>query len=368
MAEAAPALVATVQRGPDILVRTAPPLSATSDTPLAAIAKPPESASNHADDHAAGVPTEMSPEDQAAARTARTDPGPADDDKASDKTATAATETDAEIDKITVDGKDVPLPPWMKREITKARNRQRDAETAAKTAADELAAIRATVEELKAKMAAPELPVEPAADPRPTRDKFEDPESYDEALTAWAEREGGRKVAAKVAQDKAEAEAALAEQGAKAQQEAVDAELARLNTIWTEKVARATEKYPDYAAVAQADDLKISIPMAHAIVELDNGTDVAYHLGRNPEEAARIFALNPTAQAVQVALLSARLATPQPRTRARPLEPIDTAANAPSDTSAREESMDEVAARVNRGYAAIRRPFLAASPGPTMRH
>lgn len=375
MADAA----APAPRGPDILVRTAPPLSATSDAPLADVPKPPASASNDATDQASGTPAEMSPEAQAAARVARVDPGPDADasadatpaDKvAADKAAADKAAAD-EIETIQVDGRDVPLPPWMKREITKARNRQRDAEASAKTAAEELTALKASLEELKAKVETPK-PTEAVVetpDPRPTRDKFEDPDSYDVALTEWATREGERKAVEKVGAERAAAEAEAAAKAADARKASQDAEIARMNAEWTTKVAKATEKYTDYNDVAQNDAVQITMPMAHAIMLADNGPDVAYHLGKNLEEATRIASLtNPVAQAMQIGMLAARLATPQPRAaRARPLEPITTGV-APADTSGREPSMDEHAATVNGRIAAQRRPFFSASPGAAVRH
>lgn len=346
------------RRGPDILVRTAPPLSATSDAPLTEVAKPPPSASNDPADQANGVAAEMSPEAQAAARLAKVDPGEADAGNEVDQEKLAAAVANDEIETIEVDGKAVPLPPWMKREITKARNRQRDAEGASKTHTDEIAALKTTLDELRAKVETPP-PVEVVTDARPTRDKFDDPDAYDEALTQWAEREGQRKATAKVEADKAEATKLQAAEAAEALKIAQETEIARMRDAWNAKVAKATEKYPDYAEVAMNDAVKISFPMAHAIGELENGTDVAYFLGQNPEEAARISALpGIVSQHLQIAAIGARLAAPtRAAPRARPIEPI-TGAGARSDVADREPSMDEVAARVNARYAAQRRPFV----------
>lgn len=367
MADAAP-------RGPDILIRTAPPLSATSDAPLAAIPKPPESASNDPADIESGVSAEMSPEAQAAATKAKTDPG-ADtgkDDTQAPKTdkadATADEDPADEVESIKVDGRDVPLPRWMKREITKARNRQREAEARAKTDSEALAALRAEVEALKAGQtkpasteetakAAPEPDATPA-EPRPTRADFDDPDSYDEALTAWAQREGERKAAAALeAERRAEAEAE-----AKEAQESQDR---ALNEVWEARKAEAEARYPDYKEVAEADNLPISPTMAGAIVSATNGPDVAYWLGRNPDEAARIAALgNPMQQVFAVAEIAARLKQPaaRPAPRQRPLDTLDTGGAGRAIDTSREPSMEEVAQRVSARMAAQRRPFLAATP------
>lgn len=46
--------------------------------------------------------------------------------------------------------------------------------------------------------------------------------------------------------------------------------------------------------------------------DLDAGADVIYHLGNNPDEAARIASLSPTKQATELARLEAKLTAPPP--------------------------------------------------------
>lgn len=356
-------------RGPDILVRSAPQLSATSDAPLATPEAPPVSASNDATDQAAGVPTEMSPEEQAAStRRTKADAAPDVEEKPKD--------ADTDLDTMDVDGRKVTTPPWAKREITKARNQQRaaqaaaeEAKTAAKAASEALAALQAEHAALKAKADAEPTtttetkpPEQPAVEPRPTRDQFDDPDAYDAALSEWGERQGERRAAEKLAAEKAAAEAAEQTKAEEAAKAAQDAEIARINADWTTRKAAAEAKYPDYKEVTERDDLKISPPMAHAIMLLQNGPEVAYHLGRNATEAERIAGLaNPAQQMLEIGMLAGRLIAPPARSaRPRPLDPIDTG-NASADVSGREESMEEVAARVNSRYQVQRRPFLAAT-------
>jgi hypothetical protein len=360
-------------RGPDILVRDAPQLSATSDAPLTTPDAPPVSASNDPTDHDAGVPTEMSPEAQATAtRRTKADAAP---DAAAEEGEKAAKPQDADpdLDTMDVDGRKVPTPPWAKREITKARNKQREAQSLADTQAKELVDLRAKFEELATKVPAPakDAPETKSADPptptpetkqpdpaevRPTRDQFDDPDAYDTALSEWAGRQGERR-----AEEKLTAAAkAKADEAAKATQ---DAEIARINEGWMTRKAAAEAKYSDYKQVTERDDLKISGPMAHAIMLAQNGPDVAYHLGKNDAEAERIAALaNPAQQVMEIATLAARLAAPPPRAtpRPRPLDPIDTGSS-PANAGDREESMEEVAARVNSRYLTQRKPFLAAT-------
>ena len=371
-----PEVAPIAPRGPDILVRTAPPLSATTDGPLGEVAKPPVSASNDAGDQDSGVPGEMSAQDQADARTAKvTD---TTSGESAGKKPAAAKTPEAEIDVSDLASN---LPGYAVREISKARKAARtqvaeataQAEAAARTATEAADAVRAELAELRAKLeAAPAKPVEPdhqapaveqTADARPTRDTFDDPDAYDTALSEWAMREGVRSAEAKIASDKAAADAAARTATEAAQKAAQEAEIVGLKNRWETSKAKATEKYADYASVAEGDHT-VSVPMAHAILALENGPDVAYHLGKNPEESARIAAItNPMMQVLEVGKIAARLAAPPSRApRSRPLEPID-GSFSPADTSGREPSMEEVAARVNGRYQAGRRPFLEASPG-----
>lgn len=362
-------------RSPDILVRTAPPLSATSDMPLTAIEPPPPSASNNPTDQANGAAAEMSAEDQAAARRARQDPTPqgeqqqapeqpeaqADGDEAAPQEQAATDEgqqSDGEGDK----GRDQ-TPPWMKREITKARNQQRDAELRATAAEAERQRTLKLLEELSARIPEPTV-AEPAAEPRPSRQQFDTPDAYDSALEAWAGREGERRATAensrRAQEEKAATEQKARDDAANAQKAAAEAEITALQATWTEKRAKAVEKFPDYETVAEADDLKISVPMAHSIMQADNGPDIAYYLGQNPDEAARIAGItNVGRQLFEMGKLAAKLTAPPVRTtRApRPLSPLN-GNSAPADTSAREPSMDEWAAKRTAEIRASRSPFM----------
>lgn len=351
-------------RGPDIILRTAPPLSATSDAPLADTVAIPTSASNDPADLAAGVTPEISAADKAEAVRDKNEATPDGKPNTTAEELAAAVD-DPEIDKIQIDGKEVPLPPWMKREITKARNRQREAEATSKLAADSLDALRAEVEKLKT--AAPTeqtevvKPAETQTDPRPTRDQFDDPESYDDALTTWATREGERRAGEKIAAEQAAAEAKTREAEVAAQNARAQERIAELNANWIEKTTVAAQKYPDFKEVAEGNHT-VSNDMALAILHANNGADVAYYLGQNPEESARIATLPPVAQGLQIGMIASRLATPAARSpRPRPLEVIEGGSGV-SDTSEREASMEEVAARVNARYAANRRPFISAEP------
>lgn len=393
------AVAPAVVRGPDIIIRTAPPLSATSDAPLADVPRPPVSASNNGADQARGVSREMTMQEKAAAEAARSAAAgaealaPADTttetteateaegqaeggDDAAAIAARKAADQDAVPDELEIDGKKVPTPPYMKREITKERNRRRDAEAArvtaekaAQVATEAAAAAQRELAELKAKAETPkpaEPVVEAAPDPKPTRDAFEDPDAYDNALTEWGVREGERKAATKIATDKAAAEAVERTKTEEAARTAQEAQQAQLNADWTARRTAAAEKYADYAEVAEADPASggpvITDAMASAIVLSENGTDIAYHLGQNTDVAERIAKIqNPFLQFLEIGKLAATLATPPQRRapRNRPIEPIDTS-TAPADTSEAEPDMETYAKQRMAALRQQRAPFFPA--------
>lgn len=341
----------------DILQRTAPALSANADVPLGQVAKPPESASNSEADQAAGVAGEMSPVEQAVAREARKDgapetvPVPPDTVKSVSENAQ---EPQEEPPAPEAEAVPPPIPPGVKKEITKARNRQREAEFRAREAEEKADRALRMVDELMKRMSPQQAPQD--AVPRPTRDKFDTPEKFDAALESWAAEEGGRK-----ALEKAQREAQTRTQ--EAQRQAAEAELSKINTAWQGQRASALEKYPDYVEVAESPELSISVPMAHAILSAPNGTEVSYHLGKNPDEAKRINALpNAGLQILEIGRLAERLSRvpPVPGTRApAPIKPLN-GASAPADTSEREPSMAEWGERRTKEIMASRAPFVRA--------
>ena len=70
----------------------------------------------------------------------------------------------------------------------------------------------------------------------------------------------------------------------------------------------ARSKYDDFEQVAYNPKLPISNAMAETIQASDIGPDIAYYLGSNPKEAARIAALNsPILQAKEIGKLEAKI-------------------------------------------------------------
>jgi hypothetical protein len=70
----------------------------------------------------------------------------------------------------------------------------------------------------------------------------------------------------------------------------------------------ARSKYDDFEQVAYNPKLPITDVMAQSIQASDVGPDVAYYLGANPKEAARISKLAPFLQAKEIGRLEAKVA------------------------------------------------------------
>lgn len=279
---------------PDILVqesaRAAPALSATSDMPAL------ESAAETAAETSAVEPQVEATE---AAETPPTDKG-----KEGETPAAEVVEQAAEGETVAKPAKKSGLSERMS-ELTTAR---KQAESRADSLATALADANATIKKLaEPKPAETAKPAE-AEDPRPNRETFDNPNAYEEALIEWSTRTATKVAMAEAEKQRLESEAnTKREVEEKSQREATEA----LQKTWQTKREKAVEEFPDYSEVAERDDLSITIPMAHAILNAENGPAMAYHLGKNPEEAARIAALSPPLQVFELGKIAAELARPK---------------------------------------------------------
>lgn len=401
-----------VRQQPDIILRPSIPLAATSDEPLAELVRPPEAASNDQDDQASGVSKEISPEDAAVAAAARKGDPDTAELKEEGKTKVEVKPDDTEDDGIVVDEADPALKGFFpKKQIADIRKKAQErvaairdavkaevgdekwnkaweaansnvvgkyrdevakAQAEARRVANEREALAKEVADLKA--ATPPAPKEePKVDLRPSRDDFNDPDEFAEALVAWGKRDQQREFDTKQATEKAEADRIALETKTAADKEAADKaealvveENAKIALEWQAKSVAAQEKYGDYDEIvmrAPADGgPTVSEMMATAMTRTDNGPDVAYYLALNTEESERIAALeNPILQYGEIMKLSGRLSAPTARQRPRlpaPIKPIDGSRNEPVQPNADDETMEAYAARRNKELIGERRPFF----------
>lgn len=109
----------------------------------------------------------------------------------------------------------------------------------------------------------------------------------------------------------------------------------------------ARERYQDYDAVTRNPNVRITDQMASVILDSDLGPEMAYHLGRNPAEAAQIAALPALAQAAALGKLEAKLSAPKPTPKQppAPVSPVGGNASGGSLDPAKMSMAEYVAAR-----------------------
>lgn len=139
-------------------------------------------------------------------------------------------------------------------------------------------------------------PVAPTTQPvAPRLSQFEDLEAYEAARDAYQ--------AAMVQWELAKVRRAE-EQKVQQEQQRKQAE------TFAERVKEAEKQHPDFQDVAFSEDVPYSPAMARIVPELEQGAEVAYFFGKNPEEAARISRLSDVAAAIEIGKIVAKIAAP----------------------------------------------------------
>lgn len=326
------------------------------DPAIRPIPAPPADASNHPDDIKAGVPSEASAELLAAIAASHVE-RPLEMQPATEPVVDPATTESAITAPAAYDPKDAlgednlpgdtdlaallakdDTPAWLRQNIKRERDLRREAVKAQKIAEEQATQFQRDLEAARAaSITAPEP--EPA---RPTRDQFDTPENYDAAIDTWTAAKSERAVARAAAEQQRQQQ----EQVQRDIQQQQFEQISALQRSWTTKRTAAIAAHPDYVEVAEASTVVIQEATAMAIMAADNGGDIAYHLGKNPQEAASIAALPPLHQLIAVGQLSARLAKSSQPEVSRAPEPIDpiSGSRATVTRPAREPTMEEIAA------------------------
>lgn len=165
-------------------------------------------------------------------------------------------------------------------------------------------------------------PTKATETPEPQEADFEDYPTFLKALTKHA-------VDAKVAE--------LQEQEAQRQQaqnqERVQAEQNERIASYTKRLDAGREAHDDFDDVVGNEDIPISEAMQVVIIESEKAAELVYHLGKNPEEAARISKLTPLQAARALGKIEATFSeetptpTPKPKpvsTAPAPVKPVST--------------------------------------------
>lgn len=295
----------------DVLVNPTPPLSATSDE------LPPTTPSDSA------PPAAPAPED------AKKDDAPTVE--AGTTQEESATSTDDASGELSTEPKK-PAKGVQKRidELTRQIHESKEREAAQSGRLD--AALKALERSTGAPADQARTDLE-TKDPEPKRDSFDDPDAYLQARVDWGVRRG--------------VEIMRQEERARSvQQTAQQQHQKRLDTyVERERVFKA--KTPDYISVAESDSVKVPMAAGFAIITAENGPEIKYHLGKNPEVARKLFDLDPVAVAVEIGRISAQLAIPKPPPVSAAPAPIPKLSATPSSATSKsrdEMTMEEYAA------------------------
>jgi hypothetical protein len=176
---------------------------------------------------------------------------------------------------------------------TVERKKRQEAQEQARQAREEAAYLRGQLA-----AATPATPAEPAAPTGPPQaPRSDDFESWDDFQAA------DRQYIVKLAEHNVMQNLHTIEQQRTAQrtQQEVDVK-------WENQTKAAVTKYPDFHEVVSNPQLPISDTVALALKSSEQGADVAYFLGTNLTEAARINALPPIQAAMALGQIAATLA------------------------------------------------------------
>lgn len=181
-------------------------------------------------------------------------------------------------------------------------------------------------------------PNAPSGDePKLDSGKYATVEEWSKAHGEWAERKGYQKAIRESDQQRQEREALAARATIEAKQ------------------ALTAQKHPDYyVAIAPVAPFIMNNPvLKQFVVESDLGTDVAYHLAKNPAKLDEITRMSPIAAGRELYRLESKLAAsppPKPITKAAdPIKPVG--ANEKVSRSYEEMSMEEYARRRREEHA-----------------
>lgn len=182
--------------------------------------------------------------------------------------------------------------------------------------------MKARIAELEARDAGAPSPNHEPADPRsgaPNLDAFN---SYEEWVEATADYRAEKRFNELQKQSE---ERAAQETERKAQDQR--------RTAYTQRVENIEDRYPDYHDVTA--EVPVTRAMADFMLGHDKGPDIAYYLGKNPDEAMRITKLSPVQQGYELARLEATMTTPASMARMttkapEPINPVRPRDRAPT--------------------------------------
>lgn len=166
--------------------------------------------------------------------------------------------------------------------------------------------------------------------PFPDPSEFEDVQTYQQAVMSWNNQK-------RQAEDQARQQQAQQYQEAQRQREAAIA----INA----KIAKATEKYPDWNLKVQDPSLpplsQISPAAYQAVLDSDDMGDVAYYLANNPSEVYRFRDLSPLQAIKEVARIEMTIKGQSKSASAPPPPPTKVTSHGETEVNPAKMTTDE---------------------------
>ncbi len=248
----------------------------------------------------------------------------------------------------------------VQKRIDELTRQREDEKRRAEAAEARLDRALAALEKQQAPKEVKEEPARPAKDPN-------NPEAYEADLEKYV-----TELASHIAEK--EVTARLAEEDRKRTELSVSEQYKAVREAHSNRVTKAKEKYSDFSEVAESPDVNVSIPMAVAITNSEQGPEIQYYLGKNPAEAERISSMTLRApngdvvpdvsrQLVELGMIVAKLNTPPP-----PPKPLSAAPTPAKPINASSETKPTPEEDSREAYAARRKKEMNERGRPGMRH
>jgi hypothetical protein len=248
-----------------------------------------------------------------------------------------------------------PAKKGVSKRFSELTEQRKTAEAAAAKAKEEAAAAKAETERLTRELEeqrakAPVVPDE-AQDPAPGREDYDDPDAYQEALTAHAARKEIRKANEAAAAKEAERQKEKTAKDEQARKAQIEATITQMHKTFNERCEAGAKEYPDYAArVSENEQLSIRNDIFYSIEKAELAPHILYHLATHDQDRTELNQMDPVDALLRLGELQAEIRTARKAkpSRAAPIiTPIRQRAS-PDRKTPDEETMEEYAARRER--------------------
>jgi len=238
-----------------------------------------------------------------------------DDGKAEDKKADEDKPDDGQPDENEGRKKGQPSYKAVTRDLNRTRNHVAALTRRAKTAEEELAALKTELQEAKARQ---------PQEAEPDHTDYDDYQDYLEDFGKWKKRQIRSEKKKEDSVSRKETAKPEAEKAEDTKEPDVDVDLQTAQDELFEEFQGAENRYKDFKKVFIRDDLPVKREMVLALAETEDPVGVAYYLGKNEDETKRISRLGTIGQAMAIKGIDDRIKhrrKPEPKVSNAP-EPI----------------------------------------------